>query len=1138
MSNFINTIYNVLMLSGPVAFLALAYLVWRSRTKLVYLKVWSAFCVLAALTWLCILGVTRMETAPGVSLVITRAAFSCGAVACFTFLAFSLTFLESRRLIRWLLPVSALVTLVFISLFLFSTLVLKGVSRFEYGTYVPEAGLLMPVYLLSVIAHMLVPTGLFVGRFLKSTGVNRLQIGYILLAVVIIGVAATGSLIPTFSSNSFFSLVPMVLSVAAPGIIAYAIIRHQLWDIRTVIHRTVLWFVVSTALILPLYWLLKVASEQIRVTGSNAAFFFALVLFGIFALYFKLIQPWIDQRFGRRVHDPIKVLDKFNHEVLNLRGVKEYADLVVQTVRRTLYSRPARVRVVDQSGRGLRDVDSSADLSGEYQAVSTSERQVYDWLVRFNSVVDIYSLDTYAISEEERKALEEMCRARDVVVMVPFIHEGDLLGVLELGNKENLKAYTREDFRLLEQVRSPATVAMSNAMLYDRLHELMLSLESRVQQRTQELRVANEQMQELDRQKSKFFANITHELKTPLTLILAPLEDLMLEQAEGKILGDLKVIHRNALRLLRQINSLLDLAKIDAGTMRLKVGEFRLDNQIDAAVRNFGAVARRKEVRLSLKNLPKEQVVIGDAEKLDLVWANLLANAVKFTDPGGSIEVRLSPEKDCYLVAVEDTGIGIPKEHLTRIFDRFAQVDSSITRRHEGAGIGLSLVQEILKLHKGTISVRSELGKGSCFEVRLPRTAPEFPSNVLDRRALDIQTGHARRAEDRDPVSWVDIAMDGEAWVAVKQAQPEAGLPAPALSARHAVMIVDDNADLRNYLGQKLAQLFKVVLCEDGQKALEAIRADRPDLVVMDVMMPELSGFDLCRILRENPKTADIPIILVTARRGVDRALEGFQVGANDYLTKPFNVQELIARIQIQLKLVELSRRLAQREKGAVLNLVAAGLAHEVRNPANAIINAVPPLKELIEVTPGNQEAVQELLGAVQDSANRIEQLCSDLLGMARPDQEEVSEWHLEETLESTLRILGYKYGHKVEVTKSLRHRGKVLGHTPRLNQVLLNLLDNGLRAAGPQGHLWVTTEESNGRFKLRIRDDGPGIPAEIRERIFDPLFSTHFNSGSSGLGLYIVKRIVEEHQGTIQVTSAGGEGAEFTIEIPLCGDL
>ena len=612
------------------------------------------------------------------------------------------------------------------------------------------------------------------------------------------------------------------------------------------IHKTALWVIASSIVLSPSTCCCATIGPHLALGGRTLAVAGTVLLLAMFALHFRVVQPWLDHLFARGRHDPARVLEAFNQEVVNLKGVKEVAHVLAETLMKTTYTTAVRFSVAEGQAQ-FADVD---EQSGVIFTLSPSTRS---WLTVHAAAVDAATLESYdTLQEPEQRELERLFSQRGTEVAQPLVHEGELIGLVELEEKQSLRAYTREDFRILEQIGPAVTVALANARLYDRLQELTESLEHRVQQRTLELQQANEKLLVLDRQKSKFFANITHELRTPLTMVLAPLEDMLLGGGAVKdaaAMNELKVMHRNALRLLRQINALLDLARHDAGELRLKPTQLRLNELVQSAVRSFRPIARRKRITIEAAPFDGDDAIEADGEKLDLVLGNLLANAVKFTPEGGSILLSVRELGANLRVAVRDTGIGIPEDHLERIFDRFAQVESGTTRRFEGAGIGLSLVKEMVELHRGRVAVTSEEGQGSEFTVLLPRDLKQVPDRLLDRRQVDLPTEHARRAEDRDPVSWVPdtFAMQGEAWVSVDLPASDEARPAPPLAAEAHLLVVEDNPDMRDYLARSLGRRFEVTIAGDGKVALEQLSRRLPDLVLADVMMPELSGYDLCR---------------------------------------------------------------------------------------------------------------------------------------------------------------------------------------------------------------------------------------------------------------------------------------------------
>lgn len=1138
MADLDSIFYGTAFLSAPASFYILAVVILFARVRARHARYWVALCLLAGTTWLLMYIVTRVMPVGSAALIAARLTFACGVSATAVFLNFTLVFMQLDRDWRAVRLVSASCTTVVVILIWGTDLVVKDVRHFGFGLNMPVGGPLVILDLLLVVAHVLTSSVLLARAFFRATGRSRLQLGYLVAAAALMAGAAAGSFIPTMGSYSFLAVIPTLLMAIAPAVITYAIIRHQLWDIRTVIHKTGLWLGMSAVALAPVFLLLR-AWPGIRGQDANAQLALTVCLFAAFGLHFRVIQPRLDQFFARRKHDHVRVVDRFTHGVLNLRDRRAFGGLLAETLRRTLY--PRELDVLSLKGEEG-DVELVSLGSGDLPFPSLSEG-LRKWLAGQEGAVDLCLLDRYRL---DAGLTDELERLRDrVAVLLPLVKDGELIGLVTLGEKTNLRAYTREDFEILERIRPPATVALSNAILYDRISEMMLGLEERVEQRTRELEAANQQLRELDQAKNKLFANITHELRTPLTLILAPLEDTLLKGGDAITATDLEAMHRSGMRLLRQINALLDLAKADAGELRLRVEELALGAFVRNAAQNFDSIARRKGVRLEIEPLAKELRVPGDPEKLELVLSNLLANAIKFTAEGGVVVVSTGGDTEYAWIAVTDTGIGIPDDQLERIFDRFAQVESGNTRRFEGAGIGLSLVKEIVDLHGGLVQVRSVEGQGSEFRVLLRLAADAIAPSVRDRRRVDIPRADQRRAEDRDMTNWVPIAMTGEAFVTVGEgdqtgSNPRVQRPVGARPPR--VMLVEDNPDMRGYLVGRLSRNYELQICSTGMEALAAVRKRPPDLVLSDVMMPEMSGYDLCQAIKTDPKTSALPVILLTARKGVERALEGFMSGADDYLTKPFNYQELQARIEVQLRLADATRRLADQEKRAVLSLVATGLAHEVRNPINAILNAARPLREMpLPTRPDSPEAEaqKELLGVILDAAGRVDTLVGDLLGVAREDPDEVSVWQVQEALASTIRLLRYKHGDGVSVETALKHTSKVVGNTSQLNQVLMNLLDNAMRAAGAGGRVIVATEQGGGALLLRVCDSGAGIPAGIVERIFDPLFTTRASEDATGLGLHISKRIVEQHRGKI-VAHPHGElgGAEFVVELPLEGLL
>jgi PAS domain S-box-containing protein len=419
-----------------------------------------------------------------------------------------------------------------------------------------------------------------------------------------------------------------------------------------------------------------------------------------------------------------------------------------------------------------------------------------------------------------------------------------------------------------------------------------------------------EELAELDRAKTTFFSNVSHELRTPLTLILGPIEDAVLNQAPPP-LDSLRMLHRNALRLLKLVNGLLDFVRIEVGRMRATYEPTDLSVLTTQLASVFRSAVERAGLRLIVECPPLPEPVYVDREMWEKVVLNLLSNALKATFDG-EIRVSISSDETDAILSVQDTGTGIPKAELSHIFERFGRIEGARRRSHEGSGIGLALVHELVEMHGGAISVESEVGSGSIFKVRLPFGYAHLAyGNVAKDSASPLVVPGSAAAYVQEALGWLPghDQLDEEIPDSIADDQDDQ-FPA---AAKAFVLLVDDNADMREYVRSLLAGRFDVVATGNGRTALEEVRRRTPDLVLTDVMMPEMDGFALLKALRGDPETATIPIIMLSARAGEEARIEGVDSGADDYLTKPFTARELVARVEAQLKLARLRREAAEQ---------------------------------------------------------------------------------------------------------------------------------------------------------------------------------------------------------------------------------
>jgi signal transduction histidine kinase/CheY-like chemotaxis protein len=465
-------------------------------------------------------------------------------------------------------------------------------------------------------------------------------------------------------------------------------------------------------------------------------------------------------------------------------------------------------------------------------------------------------------------------------------------GALVIG----ISAYMRLDgqyITFLEFVGSQVATAVANARAYE------------------EERRRAEALAEIDRVKTAFFSNVSHEFRTPLTLMLGPLDDaLSMPATPASVRTHLEVAQRNAQRLLKLVNSLLDFARIEARRVQASFAPTDLSALTANLCSTFRSAMQRAKLDYAVECDALDEPVYVDRQMWEKIVLNLLSNAFKFTLQGG-VRVRLTRDGDDALLEVADTGVGVPEHEIPRLFDRFHRVEGTHARTHEGSGIGLALLQELIRLHGGSVEVTSTLGVGTTFKVRIPFGTAHIPPDRLQ------QAAHAAPAETTGAQAYVQEALR---WLP-DESEEHIETPlavADGIAEKHdlrfastfgaRVLLADDNADMRTYLRELLGPLYELEAVADGAQALEAARRRRPDLILCDVMMPRLDGFGLLQSLRADPSLRDIPVIMLSARAGEEARIEGLGAGADDYVVKPFHARELLARVGALLELTHARR--------------------------------------------------------------------------------------------------------------------------------------------------------------------------------------------------------------------------------------
>lgn len=644
-----------------------------------------------------------------------------------------------------------------------------------------------------------------------------------------------------------------------------------------------------------------------------------------------------------------------------------------------------------------------------------------------------------------------------------------------------------------------------------------------------ELREANAKLGELDAAKTAFFSNVSHEFRTPLTLMLGPIEDALADRAEPlgvQQAARIRMAHANALRLYRLVNSLLDFSRLEAGRLRaryapLDIGSFtaKLAGMFQSAVEKAGLRLRIDCPRLS-------EPVWVDRDMWEKIVPNLVSNALKFTH-SGEIVVSLHEQPAEVVLEVTDTGIGIPETEQPHVFERFHRVNGATGRTHEGTGIGLSLVRELAALHGGSVSVASRPGQGSTFRVTLPKGNAHLPQDALSHEAIEQDIGRDTAAQVTEAIRWDDspaVRVD-----TIRTATLKAGAP------RSHVLVVDDNADLREYLHGLLSPYYDVATATDGMAAIDAIQVRAPDIVVSDVMMPRLDGFGLVRALRSQPETASLPVILLSARAGEESAIDGLDAGADDYLVKPFSARELLARVRTHVQLSQARRAwIAELEHAnRELDAFSYSVSHDLRAPLMAMDGFSELLAE--DYADKLDERARGYLQNIRTGVQRMDTLIAALLDLARIGRAALKTDRVDLTALAKEVIADLRQAQpQREVDIAIEEGLMAYGDRNLLNVVLVNLLSNAWKFTGKRNAARIEVVRHDDKTFV-VRDNGEGFDMAHAHQLFVPFNRLHSQKdfGGTGIGLTTVQRVIERHDGRIWAEAKSGQGASFFFSLP-----
>jgi len=643
---------------------------------------------------------------------------------------------------------------------------------------------------------------------------------------------------------------------------------------------------------------------------------------------FCAVHEVTDRVLGAR---RLKTLREVADQVVQAKNETDACRLAMQSVVRNPTDCPFAMIFLVEDGKARR-VAASFDAEAIVPSIlDLAEEDA--WRVKY--ATQTRSAQVFAIADSESLPVAPYGNCCEAAISIPIVGPSrETIAVLTVGLSP-YRALDEAYREFLESLARNLAANIVNAKAYD------------------EERKRAQALADLDRAKTAFFSNVSHEFRTPLTLMLGPLEDALAsgDRVPPQEREKLEIAHRNALRLLKLVNTLLDFSRIEAGRIQASYEPTDLSALTAELASVFRSAIERAGLKLVVNCEPLAEPVYVDREMWEKIVLNLLSNAFKFTF-AGEIEVSLKAAEATVELAVRDTGTGIPGQDLPHLFERFYRVKGTQGRTFEGSGIGLALVQELAKLHGGTVAVESTLKQGSTFTVTVPLGKEHLPADRIGASRTQESTGLGGEVYVEELLHWSNPKAGAHT---VGSPNPDTGEPAEN-RGRPRILLADDNADMRDYVRSLLMEEFEVAAVGDGESALKLAQEQRPDLILSDVMMPRLDGFGLLEAVRRDANLKSVPVILLSARAGEEARIEGLQAGADDYLIKPFSARELLARIKSHLAMAKVRAQGSELQR--VLQANTELMAAIVASSNDAIIS-----KDLNGVITSWNETAQRIFG-------------------------------------------------------------------------------------------------------------------------------------------------------------------------------
>lgn len=786
----------------------------------------------------------------------------------------------------------------------FSRYCIIGVRKYSWG-YIAYGGLTFNLFALYALIGIVYGIVFMYRQYrVQDNEIIRVRIKYIMSSYIMMNILTLLNM-PAINGIDIyppgnFNFIPLMA-------VAYSLLKFRLLDVNQFLLKTIIWVISIVSVVVPIGFISHYIIRFSHFLEFRSLSLILVSVFTLFLLYFRYVLPYISEKLQKQSHDFSSAIDEFNSKIIQVKSVNDLADMVVSLIKGKVFASSVSLLLKGFTDSSFRFYPDGTMDEYEYLEVDYYHNPGFPGLLEKDQV------EVNPLYKTDRARILELFRRVDADIIIPLLFDNRFIGAINIGRKAEGK-YKRIEIQFLEMMVNSVNIAFSNSLLLREVEELNLSLENKVAERTSQLQEANSKLQEMDRLKSNFFANISHEIRTPLTLILAPVESVLHGDYKDSLERSFfENLYRNAVILLKLINNLLDLSKIEAGRMGMRIIETDIIPFIRKYTGSFHSAAESGGITVTFSSPETPVCLFIDPDKLDRIIMNLFSNSLKFTDRGGFINIKITDDSSNCYITISDSGIGIPSGKIDDVFDRFSQVDSGLTRKYEGTGIGLSLVKEFVHMHGGNVSVKSRFIEefpeehGTEFTITLPKGMSHLDNNdnvcLIDKWDLEAGEGICSSFDGSDLAGFNN-------WRSAEEpASP--GIP----SSHYSVLIVEDNHDMRNFLAFLLKDQYNIHFAVNGEEGLRAAEELRPDIIISDVMMPVMNGYEMTARLKTESRLRRIPLILLTAKADITEKIEGLEFGADDYLTKPFSSRELLTRIKGLLKTRDYELALEKRNR-------------------------------------------------------------------------------------------------------------------------------------------------------------------------------------------------------------------------------